>query len=62
MNLKIKALLAQLESMGPLDYAMCDRATLLRLSDAAFDVSGEADSELGERVRPYVAREEFEIN
>lgn len=62
MNLKIRALLAQLKAMGPVDYALCDRDTLLELSNAAFEVAGDADSELEERVRPYVAREEFEVN
>lgn len=46
MNLKVQALLMQLESLTPLDYAMLSRDELRQLSDASFAVTGDAEIEL----------------
>lgn len=67
MNLKVRALLEQLRSMTPLDYAMCSRSELRELSELAFEVAGEADCELAFRLGHSnkggtTPREEFEVN
>lgn len=52
----------QLQSLTPLDYALCTRAELAELSDAAFDVSGHANAELESRVGLQLPRLDYEVN
>ena len=62
MNLKIQALLLQLEAVTCVDMATLDRADLVRLSDASFKVTGEAELELEQRLGFTRLREDFQPN
>lgn len=59
MNSKIRSLLELLRSVSPADLAMCSRGELVELSDATFDVGGEADCELGFRGAAVPFRDEL---
>lgn len=63
-NLKLRALLLQLQDINDADLLTLTRSELRELSDAAFDVLGSAEHELEERcgTRYDRPREEFEMN
>ncbi len=64
MNLKVLALLRQLEAVNEADLLMCTRSELVELSNAAFAVLGDTENELEARcgARYDRPREDFEMN
>ena len=52
MNMKVKAILVQLEALSEIDVMMLSRAEIVELSNLCFGISGACEAEL-ERRRGY---------
>lgn len=62
MNEKIAAFLMACDQLTEVEFMALRRGDLVRISNACFNVMGEAEHELEWRCKPGMPREDFELN